>query len=329
MIVRSLADEQEWRQTVAGCPYATFFQTPEWFTAFTSSDPGLTTGAWSFDFADSARAIFPFLSRRGSGAPPLWLSGPAGVYGGWISLTPLLPDQQQQIVDFLISRQHALIWRINPFAGLQTDFSRAKLRPDHTTVLDLELGLEAIFRSWSKGHHAAVNQAMRHDIQVRRGYAITDWQSYFSCYQDSLRRWGSRASSRYPWEFFATLARLPERSVSLWLAEKDHRLQAGALCFSHNRHTVYWHGAAYEWAFPDRPVHLLMHEIIHDACDRKDKWFDFNPSGGHEGVERFKKGFGGRQLSAPVLDTRRPSLRQRILAVVRSRLAGGAPRQNP
>ncbi len=247
------------------------------------------------------------------------LSGPAGVYGGWVAESLLLPAQQQQIVDYLIAHHHNLVWRINPFAGLQPD-PRREWHPDQTTVLDLEPGFDSISQAWSENHRRGINKARTHGVQIRRAATIADWQQYFSCYQDSLRRWGVNAGHRYKWKLFAALAELPERSVSLWLAEKEHRLQAGAVCFSHNQHTVYWHGAAFEEAFPDRPVHLLMHEIIRDACARGGKWFDFNPSGGHEGVERFKKGFGGRFLDAPLLDTRRPALRVRIFSAIRKRL---------
>ena len=53
-------------------------------------------------------------------------------------------------------------------------------------------------------------------------------------------------------------------------------------------------------------------------------WFDFNPSGGHTGVKKFKKTFGAKELPAPTLSTESASL-----AVVRKsrrlmKSAGGA-----
>lgn len=319
MTVHPLVDEQEWRRVAAACPYATFFQSPEWFAAFTAAEPDWTAEALSFEFPDGARALLPFIRRSTAGGRSVWMSGPAGVYGGWIADAPLSAKQQRSIVRFMAAPDHALAWRINPYAGLRIS-RRFRLRPDHTTVLDLAGGFDRIFCSWSESHRRGVARARGRGIQVRRAASASDWQAYFSCYQDSLRRWGERASSRYGWELFAALSRLPDPGVSLWLAERGGRLQAGAVCFSHNRHTVYWHGAAYASGFPDRPVHLLMHEIIRDACTRGERWFDFNPSGGHEGVERFKRGFGGQSLAAPMLETRTPSSWKRIAAWVRSRL---------
>jgi lipid II:glycine glycyltransferase (peptidoglycan interpeptide bridge formation enzyme) len=57
-------------------------------------------------------------------------------------------------------------------------------------------------------------------------------------------------------------------------------------------HAVYWHGAAHEDALQLRPTHVLHAAIIKDACARGYRYYDFNPSGGLEGVARFKAGFG-------------------------------------
>ena len=47
-----------------------------------------------------------------------------------------------------------------------------------------------------------------------------------------------------------------------------------------------------------------MYEAIKDASERGITWFDFNPSGGHEGVWDFKKGFGAQAMPAPVVRIR-------------------------
>jgi hypothetical protein len=48
-------------------------------------------------------------------------------------------------------------------------------------------------------------------------------------------------------------------------------------------------------------VNLLLHDVIRDACERGFRWFDFNPSGGHEGVAAFKRSFGAECRPAPVV----------------------------
>jgi lipid II:glycine glycyltransferase (peptidoglycan interpeptide bridge formation enzyme) len=86
------------------------------------------------------------------------------------------------------------------------------------------------------------------------------------------------------------------------LAKYEDRSIAGALCFYTKNHVVYWHGAAYSDYFELRPVNLLMYEAIKDACENGYSWFDFNPSGGHEGVKAFKKSFGPTALRSDVVN---------------------------
>src|SRR4029079_1053277 len=91
-------------------------------------------------------------------------------------------------------------------------------------------------------------------------------------------------------------------------------IAAGALCLYSRRHVAYWHGAARERLLECRPVHLLIETALHDACERGMRWFDFNPSGGHRGVEAFKKGFGAEGVPAPMVRWRTPGFeRLRLL----------------
>jgi hypothetical protein len=48
-------------------------------------------------------------------------------------------------------------------------------------------------------------------------------------------------------------------------------------------------------------VTLLIFEIIKNACELQYEWFDFNPSGGKEGVKAFKRSFGTLELSCPMI----------------------------
>jgi lipid II:glycine glycyltransferase (peptidoglycan interpeptide bridge formation enzyme) len=80
--------------------------------------------------------------------------------------------------------------------------------------------------------------------------------------------------------------------IKLWLARVNGRVAAGALCFSHARHAVYWHGASRAESQRSRAANLLHAHIVEDACARGLWWYDFNPSTGLAGVEAFKKSFG-------------------------------------
>ncbi|PIZ43387.1 methicillin resistance protein, partial [candidate division WWE3 bacterium CG_4_10_14_0_2_um_filter_42_7] len=174
-------------------------------------------------------------------------------------------------------------------------------RPDFTQYLDLRNGFEPIYRSWTKGHASAVQQARREGITIREAVSIEEWKDYFVIYEDSLRRWGEKATNSYPFVLFENLFKNGCRNVKLWLACFENKPVSGALCFYNNHHVVWWHGASLENYFPKRPAHLLQYEIIKDACEKGYWWYDFNPSGGHEGVVKFKKGFGAEKIGSDVI----------------------------
>jgi lipid II:glycine glycyltransferase (peptidoglycan interpeptide bridge formation enzyme) len=89
--------------------------------------------------------------------------------------------------------------------------------------------------------------------------------------------------------------------VKLWVAEYQNRIISGALCFYSKRHVVYWHGAGLSDYFHLRPANLLLSEVIKHACEDGYWWFDFNPSGTHEGVANFKRRFGAKSMACPVI----------------------------
>jgi lipid II:glycine glycyltransferase (peptidoglycan interpeptide bridge formation enzyme) len=44
-----------------------------------------------------------------------------------------------------------------------------------------------------------------------------------------------------------------------------------------------------------------LYEVIKNACEKGYTWFDFNPSGGLEGVKAFKERFGAQALKCPIV----------------------------
>ncbi len=317
MVVTTLSDFGEWQELAERCEYATFFHTPDWYKIFAQGNLPAVIHANKITFSNGTIAILPVLETRVSATEKLYFSGPAGVYGGWIAAAPLSVDRQQEMVRLLLNEFKPLIWRLNPFAPERENLKLGKVRADFTQVLDLGFGFESILKKWSKGHYAAMRQAQRLGVTVSRARKAKDWQDYFGCYQDSLERWGEKASSRYEWSLFEQLSLLPPEKCSLWLARSQGSVIAGALCFTHHRHIAYWHGAAASDSIRLRPAHLLQYVAIQDACQRGCRWYDFNPSGSHAGVVKFKKGFGAEFRQADLVLRQRSRLRQTWLRLSR------------
>jgi len=307
------ASAEEWDTLWSACASATFFQSRAWAEAFAESMPGgMRPDPRMACFDDGVRALLP-ISVRGRTT----LAAPAGCYGGWIAPDRLGEAHADALVRVLLELHPGIRWRLNPFDPLQAARAPVDARADTTHAMRLDDDFDRILRRWRKGHRAAANQARRQGVEVRVAKSEDDWRAYFAVYQESLRRWGDRATSCYPWTLFRRLSR--DQGVRLWLAERQERVLAGALCLYAKAHVAYWHGVARSDAFPLRPVHLLIRTAMCDAQRGGYAWFDLNPSGGHEGVAAFKRSFGAEPLPCPVVERRAPrGILARLLRPTRS-----------
>lgn len=294
---------EEWDAIWKECDYSTYFHSREWAEIWNAYTKGyLHPEPILISFSDGKKALLPLSSQktyRGWGVD--YISSPAGTFGGWISSDKLTVAHGILLVDYLKKEMGNLVWRINPYDELVCKVGVKVTENDETHSLNLTDGFEAVYKGWTKGHRSAARKARKEGVTVGIATTLDDWYSYYAVYEDSLRRWGNSASCIYRWEIFGEMFRRGSPYIKLWLASYRGRLIAGALCFYAKNHIVYWHGAALEDYFYLRPVHLLLYETINDACENGYSWFDFNPSGEHEGVKAFKKSFGAKPLQCPMI----------------------------
>ena len=296
------AEAAEWDSIWLRCDYATYFHSREWAEIWNIySEGNISPEPYLIVFSDGRKAVLPLSSSRSyKGLIRNYLSSPGGTFGGWISEDNLLEEHAVLLSEYLYNKGGTLFWRFNPYDELVGKITIPTTTQDETNAINLLGGFDAAYNSWTKGHKSATTKARREGVSVRLASSLEDWQNYYEVYEDSLKRWGDKASSRYEWKFFEEICRRNSPNVKLWLAIFQERVVAGALCFYAKRHVVYWHGAALEEHFHLRPVNLLMYEAILDACNHDYSWFDFNPSGGHEGVKAFKKSFGAIEIKTNV-----------------------------
>ncbi len=308
----------EWDQAWHDCPYSTYFQSREWAEIWADFTDGKTAPhPVGVTFSDGTRIILPFSKEKIlKGLSARYVSSPAGTFGGWLADAALPVEKQTLLLQLIIRRYRNLTWRINPYEPITDITSRHLMRDDETHALDLFPGFENIHRSWSKGHASAVRKARKAGVEISIAASESEWAEYYHVYQDSLRRWGDAATSIYPLRLFETIMRRDSPNVRLWLARHQGLLIAGALCFYSPVHVVYWHGAALSAHFDLRPVNFLMYEAIKDAAERGGHWFDFNPSGGLDGVKAFKSSFGAQAIRSDVIS--RSSLLVNTVAALRT-----------
>lgn len=299
-----IPSESQWDDAWHHCPYSTYFHGREWAKIWGSYSEGhFRPAPLAFKLPDDTQVLLPF-SQIGTGSSRSFMSSPTGTFGGWIADRALNEPEQKLVVKFIRGHFPDLLWRFNPYEKVLPEIKFGKLKSDVTHALDLSAGFDAIVKQWTKGHASAARKAKKSGVTVRLATSLEDWREYYAIYQDSLLRWAEKASSKYDWRLFDCLHDLQSSNIKLWLAEHEGKAIAGALCFYSPQHAVYWHGAALADNFSLRPVNFLIHEVIRDATESGRRWFDFNPSGSHEGVTAFKKSFGTQALAADILITR-------------------------
>lgn len=296
-----VASNKEWDKIWFACEYATYFQSREWSEIWQDYHNGeLRPPAYMLKFSDGKTALFPlsWYSNR-----QIYYSSLPSTYGGLMSTDIMDTRHLVAAIDFVRNFLGSLFVRINPFWGnFDVDKTCLSFQDDETEMLYLDCGMERLRKNWTKGHRSAVAKARKVGVTVHQATTAQDWLDYFAMYEASLERWGNSASSRYTWELFQIMRDHGSKHIKLWLADHCGRAVAGALCFYATRHVAYWHGAALEEYFHLRPVQLLLFDIIANAADNGYYWFDFNPSGGHDGVRSFKRGFGTTTLSTPWIE---------------------------
>jgi len=305
MKVFNEVDFEEWKEIADKCEYATFFHTPTWSKVFAETYPEMEITTKKFVFNDETKAILPLIKvKTVKGLFNNYLSNVAGTYGGWISNKNLSNKQINIIIQWINKNLKNLVWRINPFDSSLRAIPLPRVKSDFTQYLDLKNGFDSIYKLWTKGHASATRKARKahkEGVTIKESGLWKEWKQYFEIYEDSIRRWGNTVSSRYSVNLFKTFFKEYNPNIKLWLAYFEGKPIAGALCFYHNHHVVYWHGAALEKHFSKRPSNLLQYEIIKDACKKNYWWYDFNPSGGHKGVINFKKSFGAKKMWSNVI----------------------------
>ena len=297
------ANSEEWDFIWKNCDYATYFHSREWAVVWCQYTRGrIRPDAKIVLFSDGKKALLPFsVQRVMRGLARQYVSSPAGTYGGWISLDGISEQHTVLLCKYVMSQYQDLVWRLNPYDAAMSKEQLNVFMEDKTHVLNLEQGFDVISKNWTKGHDRAVRKALKAGVEVQEAVSVEDWKAYYFMYEDSQKRWGKTVSSHYEWSLFQKMYDLNSINIKLWLAIYQNRLVAGALCFYAKKNAVYWHGAALSDYFNLRPVNMLFYEIIKAATEQGYQRFDFNPSGGHEGTERFKSSLGALVLECPVV----------------------------
>ena len=301
MRIREGVDEAAWWEVARQCEYATFFHTPLWHQLAVSAFPHCRDVSFSAETPSGTRVVVPLLDQRRPFLRFLGrtLSTFGNCYGGPIADGPL-SNQERRLLYEAADRLHGLVELTgNPFAPEETPPRNFHGVRDQTDVLKLSGTFEDILSGFSQGHRGALRKGRKHGVTTRAGTTLDDFRRYFETYLLSQERWGKAQSSKYPWALFEEGYRLSTRypeNMVLWLGESEGEIVSGAWVFYWNRHAVYWHGTSTQAGLRVSATTVILADAIAQALAQEFHFFDFNPSGGHTSVAKFKSRFGTEQL---------------------------------
>jgi len=310
------ARPDEWDAIASASPCATPFHARSWCESFAAYDKRFTARAIVLAVDAGREALLPLFQRAGAlrrGPLSRAVSSQPGVYGGPICADGALSESDWRA--FFARLPNLPFARWECFGNLHdsppTDVCDALGATQRSThVVELEGLPDDPLESYEAACRRNVRKAQREGVVVARENDAKALEEYYGLFLDSLRRWGKEPGRGYRRSLFERLAKT--EGAELWTARApDGRMAAGGWFVVAPRHWVYWHGAMREDLSALRPANALHHALIVEAKRRGAARYDFNPSGGLEGVETFKRSFGAREFVFPVF-TWRSALASRL-----------------
>jgi hypothetical protein len=259
--------------------------------------------------------LLPFSVQKRKRFAKTYFLTAEGQFGNWISDKPLSDEHVSLLVQHLSRNYKNLVWRWNPFdpAPVNMDVQNVyEVAEDENYAVDLTCGFDHVLKGCYHGHRCSYHKGKREGLSIRLAETEKDWREYYQAYEDSLRRWGDAALSRYEWTLFDIMYKLHSPYIKLWVAIHDDVVIAGALCFYAKHHVVCWHAAAVEKYFLLRPMNFMFLEVMGQLCASGYRWFDFSTSAGLEGVAAFKKRFGAQEMKCDVVYKKSGAMRKYI-----------------
>ncbi len=269
---------EAWRER-AWTPAATYFHTPEWFSAW---------HRWTGD------AVFA-VEWPGLGWMPVAVKGrramsaPPGVYGGPVPALGASPSRLWAAVQRWLRREglrlETLCLRPPPAPAV----------PWTTYVAVLPSAPSRIPFQWRFNFRNYWRRTYRNGVTV--GPLTPDnLNDYLTLYDVNYRRWDEKRM-RYAPRFFEALLR--SRGAAAKIAYWEGRPVAGIIAFAHPHSMFHWHALAHpdhrkSWAW-----YRLHYEMMAEAVRRGIHRYDMLPAPTRraERIGFHKKGFGARPVT--------------------------------
>jgi hypothetical protein len=303
------ATSDEWDHYYQNCPVATFFQGREWAEIWEAATDGAIHPAPRLvTFADDAKILLPFSAVEGP-ATTEYRAAPEGTYGAPLyEKNASLQDEHSRVLFEYLNSDNVRL-RQNPFDPWLNakNVSVEWEKEGFTQALRLEQGFDAIHDTLRKNDvYRKYGQARDADLSLElvsnNSPAVID--RFYEIYQACRERWGEDASHNYDKVVFESFD-FESPDIDFWVVKQNSMIICGGpFLRANNFHVVSWLTLADPSCFDVRPYEFIYYRLISHYCDEEFSIFDFNPSGGHEGVIKFKDNFGTDRIQSNVFDSR-------------------------
>lgn len=202
-----------------------------------------------------------------------------------------------------LSSDHSIVFaRLEPLTKLDLPHSPKETQPQRTWVLDLSKTEEELLMFMKPKTRYNINLAQRKGVVVREGTS----QDLITLYQLMLET-ASRAEFKlhpqdYYWQMFEALS---PNNIKILVAEYNGQTLAGLILTLFSDTATYLHGGSAGSLRQVMAPYLLHWEAIKLAKKLNYVYYDFggistdDSHSGWAGLTRFKKSFGGYEVSYP------------------------------
>jgi hypothetical protein len=275
-------DSEHWRKVWDACPWATAFASPLWHAVTEKIEPQDASFEWE-------EILTPLRRIRLA----------KGFIRGYESTVPGVPTGPitQDVAD---DKKIADYWK--ELAGRTKGRFLVHLRPNSPfcktslktiTITSHVIKVKERSKRITSHHKRHIKKAHEQGIRVAPARREDDFEAYLEMYTASLKRWREKPARVYPRGFFEEIKEIliPAQAACFFIAWEEEQPQAGALIIYERKRAIYWHGVS-----TDNPTsgagHFLHWKIMENTEQKGIAEYEFGPSAGLEGVERFKQGFG-------------------------------------
>lgn len=281
-------DTATWKKAILNIEQATFFHHPEWFQIWKTFEDRSYECLRFKDNKGNTTLVPLSKSKTKIRGKDYWVSAPQGTYGGLISSSEISQDRLVAV------QKH--ISKIYPTCTL---FSHPFITSSITSWISHETQMIDLSRSWEKIEGDMKKARIRSRIPKAQDSGLSlekmkrkEIPAFYAIYQKLREQWDN-PTNNYDIRLFEIMYGV--EGIDFWGLYKEGKLIGGGPFVRHKTfHVSSWLPVC-DRAYTGIHANLFMYySVIKYYKENNFRYFDFNPSGGHEGVQAFKKKLGAK-----------------------------------